>query len=30
MNVLLSSAKLQSSTQERLLHEVPKFDLTKI
>jgi len=30
MNVLLSSAQLQSATQERLLYEVPEFDLPKI
>jgi hypothetical protein len=30
MNVLLSSANAQSATQERLIYEVPEFDLPKI
>jgi len=30
MNILLSSANVQSATQERLICEVPEFDLPKI
>jgi hypothetical protein len=30
MNVLLTSANARSATQERLIYEVPEFDLPKI